>query len=98
MHIHIWTVTVHALCARDHRFMTSEELRDCARSWREQVANESASHVSSTLAVKLGGKLTEILTERQQTAQQLFREWDVDGDGSVSKSEVSPSGSEPANL
>ena len=68
-------------------FVTSQELREQASLWREQAAKESATQRSSTLAVKLGDKLTVLVSERQQTAQEIVKEWDTDGSGCVSKPE-----------
>ena len=66
--------------------MSSSELRALAASLREQAADAKIG-MGGTLAVKLGEKITNLLEERNQTAVELFNEWDIDGDGSISRTE-----------
>ena len=56
-----------------------------AKTWREQAAAAAASESELSLAYKLGSKLSILLSSSEQIPRELFREWDLDGDGSISR-------------
>ena len=47
----------------------------------------TASESKLSLAHKLGTKLSSLMACKEQAARELFTEWDLDGDGSISRAE-----------
>ena len=68
--------------------MPSEELHARAAALKEEMAQYAASDADVSLAVRLGEEIIRMGEERGMKAPELFREWDKNGDGHISKMEA----------